>query len=62
MKIRAIKPHNLATLKNDKLYRTLINTRLAEVEFMKYTQSAGARRSLRGIIVELDKEIKRLEK
>jgi hypothetical protein len=59
--IRPIQPHSLEALRNDKLYNTLIKTRLAEIEFLKYFVLNLSQEKHRKIITDIDNELKLLE-
>jgi hypothetical protein len=60
--VRPLRPHDIEALYEDKLYKTLLNTRLGEIEFLRYFVIDMAARSHRQLIKRIDKEIKLLEK
>jgi len=61
-KQRKIIPHNIETLKKDKLYKTFLNTRLGEIEFLKYfIIEAYTKQEQMEMLKIIDRELKRLE-
>jgi len=61
-KQRKIIPHNIETLKNDNLYKTLLNTRLGEIEFLKYfIIEAYTKQAQMELFKIIDRELNRLE-
>lgn len=58
---REIKPHNFELLKSDKIYNTILNTKIAQTEYLIDFIFGNAKNSVEIILANLDNEIDRLE-
>ena len=57
---RIIKPHDFQALRRDKIYKTLINSNIAQVEYMIHFVYGTAIKDIEKTLTNLDLELKRL--
>lgn len=58
---REIKPHNFDLLKSDKIYNTILNTKIAQTEYLLNFVFGNIKSEVEIVLTNLDKEIDRLE-